>query len=161
MITTGYRRPWYGERHGDRQTTTSRRSTESRSHSHVIAVRGYPSRVVSVPRRLRRATLPRRRITRSCVRHRQRRALLLRGTAQNDLIAVTIRASALTLVAHGSSLAPPGAPRTGSSGRLSGCGLVPPAGFEPATHGLGRAVSPAHRPANSDYSSPCVAPWSS
>jgi hypothetical protein len=36
--------------------------------------------------------------------------------------------------------------------------VVPPAGFEPATHGLGRAASPAPRPATSDYSSPSAAP---
>ncbi|MGQ0717551.1 MAG: recombinase family protein [Pseudonocardiales bacterium] len=50
-----------------------------------------------------------------------------------------------------------------SDGRLTGrssnkATYVPPAGFEPATHGLGRAVSSAYRPATSDYSSRDVAP---
>lgn len=86
MITTGYRRPWYGERHRDCQTATPRSSTESRSHPHVMAVRGYLPRMVECPGDCD-APLPRRRITRSCVRHRQRRAFLLPFcTAQHKMI---------------------------------------------------------------------------
>ena len=36
---------------------------------------------------------------------------------------------------------------------LSWSNVVPPAGFEPATHGLGRVVTSLTRPATSDYSS--------